>query len=235
MELRGLEARSAYIRELIRGGLVVSCQALENEPLHGPFFMAALAYAAEQGGAAGIRANSPPDLRAIRRVITLPLIGLWKVNYPGSDVYLTPTFAEAAAVAAAGADVVALDGTARSRPDGTDLVTLIRRVRDELERPVLADVSTLEEGLTAVEAGADFVSTALAGYTPYSRQLAGPDLELVAELAERVSVPVLAEGRLWTPEEGREALSRGAHAVVVGAAITRPQQITTRFAAALKG
>lgn len=230
-DLTGLVAR-------LRGGLVVSCQALEAEPLHGPFFMAALAYAAERGGAVGIRANSPEDLRAVRRITDLPLIGLWKVTYPNSDVYLTPTFTEAAAVADAGADVIAVDATARPRPDRRDLAALIRLIREELGRPVLADVSTLAEGVAAATAGADLVSTALAGYTPYSRQMEGPDLDLVASLAAGLPVPVLAEGRIWTPEEAQAAIARGAHAVVVGGAITRPQQITQRFTralAALKG
>jgi N-acylglucosamine-6-phosphate 2-epimerase len=219
--------------ERIRGGLVVSCQALETEPLHGPFFMAALAYAAERGGAVGIRANSPEDLQAVRRITTLPLIGLWKVSYPNSEVYLTPTFTEAVAVAGAGAEVIAVDATARPRPDRRDLSTLIRSIREELGRPVLADVSTLEEGVAAAAAGADLISTALAGYTVYSRQMEGPDLDLVADLASRLPVPVLAEGRIWTPEEAQDAIARGAHAVVVGGAITRPQQITQRFVTAL--
>lgn len=237
----GSDRLGAGLQELVervRGGLIVSCQALETEPLHGPFFMAALAYAAERGGAVGIRANSPEDLFAVRRITALPLIGLWKVNYPNSEVYLTPTFAEAAAVADAGAEVIAIDATDRPRPDRRDVATLIRLIREELGRPVLADVSTLAEGEAAAEAGADLVSTALAGYTAYSRQMEGPDLDLVADLASRLPVPVLAEGRIWTPEQAKAALAWGAHAVVVGGAITRPQQITQRFVtalAALKG
>ncbi|MGE5508039.1 MAG: N-acetylmannosamine-6-phosphate 2-epimerase [Chitinophagales bacterium] len=233
MESCKLGSQTSEFLARTRGGLIVSCQALEHEPLHGPFFMAAMAYAAEGGGAVGIRANSPEDLRAIRRLTALPLIGLWKVTYPGHEVYLTPTLSEAAAVAGAGADVIAIDATGRPRPGGVSLPELIRLIHSDLGKPVLADVSTRAEGLAAAEAGADLVSTALAGYTAYSRHMEGPDLDLVSELAACLPVPVLAEGRIWTPEEAQKALTCGAHAIVVGGAITRPQQITQRFATAL--
>ncbi|MCX7670182.1 MAG: N-acetylmannosamine-6-phosphate 2-epimerase [Anaerolineae bacterium] len=215
----------------LRGGLIVSCQALPHEPLHGSAIMARMALAAWQGGAVGIRANTPEDIRAIRAAVPLPLIGIYKDG--DADVYITPTLEHARAVARAGADIVALDATGRPRPDGRTLAATIAALHAEFAVPVMADISTCEEGLAAVEAGADLVSTTLSGYTPYSPQRPEPDLALVAALAGRLAVPVIAEGRISTPALARAALEAGAFAVVVGAAITRPQWITAQFAAAL--
>ena len=219
------------ISERLRGGLIVSCQALDDEPLHGAEIMARMALAAWQGGAVGIRANGPEDIRAIRAVVPLPLIGLYKDGTVG--VYITPTFDHARAVADAGADIVALDATLRPRPKGERLAAIIAAIHAECGKPVLADISTVDEGLAAVVAGADLVSTTLSGYTPYSPQQEGPDLDLVRALAARLAVPVIAEGRIRTPAEARAALDAGAFAVVVGGAITRPQIITASFVAGL--
>lgn len=217
----------------MKGGLIVSCQALPNEPLHGSEIMARMAIAAKMGGAVGIRANTPSDIAAIRAAVDLPIIGLWKVELAGFDVYITPRVADAKAVADSGADIIAVDATARPHPDG-DTSTFIRMVREATGRAVLADISTEEEGLAAQAAGADMVSTTMSGYTPYSPQREGPDQDLVRRLAKRLTVPVIAEGRIATPEEARAVLDAGAFAVVVGGAITRPQQITARFARALR-
>ncbi len=224
---------SEFAQEL-KGGLIVSCQALAGEALFGADIMARMAQAAIAGGAVGIRAGTPPDIAAIRAVSTLPLIGLWKVDTLGFDVYITPSVLHAQAVAGAGADIVAVDATARPRPEGGTAGEFIRMVRQATGRDVLADVSTLDEGIAAQEAGAAFVSTTMSGYTPYSPQQTGPDIDLVRALAARLQVPVIAEGRIATPEQARAALEAGAWAVVVGGAITRPQQITARFAASLK-
>ncbi len=218
----------------LRGGLIVSCQALPGEPLFGADIMARLAIAASAGGAVGIRANSPADIAAIRAACDLPLIGLSKVDVPSFDVYITPTLADAQAVASAGADVIALDATARPHPEGLT-ADFIRRVRAETGLPVLADISTEDEALEAQDAGADFVSTTMSGYTSYSPQTGEPDLDLIRRLAPLLSVPLIAEGRIATPEQARAALDAGAWAVVVGGAITRPQQITERFLRAIKG
>ena len=215
----------------MRGGLIVSCQALPDEPLHGAAIMARMALAALQGGAAGIRANGPADIAAIKASVALPLIGLYKDGAEG--VYITPTLDHARAVAAAGADIVALDATGRPRPDGRTLTQVIAAIHDELGKPVLADVSTFDEGLAAVAAGADLVATTLSGYTPYSPQQPGPDLDLLADLVARLPVPVIAEGRIHTPDQARAALTAGAFAVVVGGAITRPQWITAQFVRSL--
>jgi len=213
------------------GGLIVSCQALHDEPLHGAQIMAQMALAAQQGGAVGIRANSPADIAAIKALVALPLIGLYKDGTEG--VYITPTFTHARMIAEAGADMIALDATPRPRPDGVALAQLIARIHYELGKPVLADVSTLEEALAAAELGADAVAPTLAGYTPYSDPARNP-LDLLREIVGASSIPVIAEGRIHTPEQARAALDAGAYAVVVGSAITRPQVITARFAAALK-
>ena len=219
--------------EQVRGGLIVSCQALPHEPLHGAAIMARMALAAQEGGAVAIRANTPEDIAAIRAAVALPIIGLYKVMMPGYDVYITPTLASAQAVAAAGADVIAVDATRRPRPEFAHLADFFAAVRAATGCLILADVSTTDEGLAAEAAGADLVSTTMSGYTPYSPHLPGPDLAIVRELAGRLQVPLLAEGRYHTPEQVRMALEAGAAAVVVGGAITRPQEITRRFVAAL--
>ncbi len=212
--------------------LVVSCQARADNPLHGPAFMAAMAMAAEQGGAHGLRANGAADIRAIRAASRLPIIGIDKAWTDGFDVYITPDLAAARRVAEAGADIIALDATPRRRP-GEPLSALIPRIRRELGKPVFADVSTLDEGIAAAGLGADIVATTLSGYTAESGPAAGPDLDLVEALAQAVDVPVAAEGRFWSPEQVAEAFRRGAALVVIGTAITNPREITRRFAAAV--
>lgn len=215
-------------------GLIVSCQARVDNPLHGPVHMAAMARAAEAGGAAGLRANGADDVAAIRAASTLPIIGIAKRWTDGFEVYITPSFADASAIAAAGADWIALDATPRRR-DGEPVAALIARIRRELGRPVFADVSTVEEGVAAARAGADAVATTLAGYTPHSRKTSGPDFELIRELVAAIAVPVVAEGRFWSPDEVAQAFALGARAVVVGTAITNPREITRRFARAVPG
>jgi N-acylglucosamine-6-phosphate 2-epimerase len=216
----------------LHGGLVVSCQAAPGDPLHGPVFMAALARAAVLGGAVGIRANGPADIQAVRRAVDVPVIGLWKDGTEG--VYITPTVRHARAVIDAEAQIVAIDATSRPRPDRSTVPEVIEGLRRTHRCLVMADVSTLNEGVVAVSSGADLVATTLSGYTPYSPQRPGPDLELVAALAARVEVPIVAEGRIGTPQQARAALDAGAWTVVVGGAITRPQLITARFVAALQ-
>ncbi len=223
-------ARSATLRNL-RGGLVVSCQALPGEPLHGPRFMARMALAAVRGGAVGIRANGPADIRAIRCTVNVPIIGLWKGGSRGLSI--TPTFRHAAAVARAGADLVALDATQDPRPDGISLSETIARLHGEFGVGVVADVGDFRTGLAAEAAGADAVATTLSGYLTSRPPPPGPDLQLVRRLAAHLHTPVIAEGRFATPDQARRALASGALAVVVGAAITRPQTITSRFVAAI--
>ncbi|MGE5653542.1 MAG: N-acetylmannosamine-6-phosphate 2-epimerase [Bacillota bacterium] len=216
----------------LKGGLIVSCQARANQPFNSPVFLAEMAKAAHLGGAIGIRANGPDNVAAIREVVDLPILGINKITYPGSDVYITPTLRSAKAVADAGSHIIAIDGTTRPRPEGWTLVELIAAIKRECQLPVMADISTYEEGEAAAAAGADLVATTLSGYTPYSPKLDGPDLELVKRLATDLTIPVIAEGRINTPEQVAQCFAVGAFAVVVGRAITMPHEITRRFAQA---
>lgn len=228
-----MSAASGGVIEAIRGGLVVSCQAPPGDPLRPAEHIDAIARSVAAGAAVrGLRVQGLDDIRAVSSSVRLPLIGLWKDGADG--VFITPTAAHAVAVADAGSAIVAADATARPRPDGRTLGETIDAVHD---RGVLfmADVSTFEEGVVAAERGADLVSTTLSGYTSYSRPGPAPDIELVAELAAKIEIPVVAEGRLRTPEDARAAMDAGAWAVVVGGAITSPSAIATRFVDALGG
>lgn len=216
------------IRDL-HHGLIVSCQAKPGSPLRNSQVQAAMARAAEVGGAVGIRANGVEDIRAIRQLVKLPIIGINKITHDGYDVFITPTLESARQVAAAGADIIAMDATLRNRPDGLSTAQAIKQYKSELGKLIMADISTLEEGLAAVEAGADIVATTLSGYTSYSRQQEAPDFLLIAELAARTATPIIAEGRMVTPEDARRALEMGAHAVVIGTAITAIDWVTQHY------
>lgn len=213
-------------------GLIVSCQALEDEPLHGGDTMKKMAIAAQMSGAVGIRTNGVNDIRSIKSAIDLPVIGLIKRNMPGSDVYITPTLEEVQAIIEAGADIVALDVT--DREGRLEQVSKLIEYAHQAGTAVMADISTFEEGLAAERLGADYIGTTLSGYTPYSLQQKGPDFELIRRLSASVGVPVIAEGRIWKPEEAVQAMKAGASFVVVGSAITRPQLITLRYVEALR-
>lgn len=206
----------------IEGGLVVSCQALEDEPLHSAEIMARMAEAAMIGGAVGIRCNGVEDTKAIRAKVDLPVIGLWKVGREG--VYITPTADHALSIIDAGAEMVALDAT-KMRANLESDVLAIHKVGGL----VMADISTYEEALMAADVGVDCISTTLSGYTEWSPRQEAPDFDLVNRLSNRLSIPVIAEGRINTPELLEEAFAVGAFAVVVGSAITRPQWITSNF------
>jgi N-acylglucosamine-6-phosphate 2-epimerase len=223
-----LEKLPALLMQL-HGGLIVSCQAEVDEPMHGSEHMAAMAVAAERAGAIGIRANTPVDIAAIRRAVALPIIGIYKLDIPGYAVRITPTLAAALLVARAGADIIAIDATRRPHPDGVSLNDRIAWIHSCTNCPVMADISTYSEGLMAQEAGADLVSTTLSGYTDESPTQECPDFELLKSLAANLKVPLIGEGRIATPEQAARALDLGAFAVVVGSAITRPQWITHQF------
>ncbi|MDP2856989.1 MAG: N-acetylmannosamine-6-phosphate 2-epimerase [Bacillota bacterium] len=219
--------------EKIRGGLVVSCQAREDNPLYGPVFMAAMAVAAERAGAVGIRANRPDDVAAIRARVNLPIIGIYKKKVDGVEI-ITPDFELAREIVAAGADIVAISCARYQRPLDEALGELILRIKRDLKTPVMADVGTVEEGITAARLGADLVASTLQGYTPDTVWTVGPDVELLSRLVASQPCPVVAEGRYSRPEHVREALDRGAYAVVVGTAITNPMAITAGFVAATR-
>lgn len=223
--------------EQIKGKLVVSCQALENEPLHSPFIMAKMALAAAEGGAAGIRANSVADIKAIRQQVALPVIGLLKRDYPDSEVFITPTLREVEELIAAAPEMIALDATQRPRPGGETLAQLVAGIRARWPALLLmADIASVEEALIAEELGFDCVGTTLYGYTPQTKghTLPESDFALLKAVLAAVAIPVIAEGNVDTPERAARCLALGAHAVVVGGAITRPQQITRRFTDAIR-
>lgn len=227
---------SLSIIDLLKHGLIVSCQITgraglpdHENPLKGSALMAILAQAVVQGGAAGIRADGEKDIRAIRKVVSVPIIGIKKVDIPNCEVRITPTLEAARDVVESGADIVALDVTKRPHPKGLSGIELMQRVKREFGIPVMADISVLEEGIAAAEAGADIVGTTLSGYTPYSRYTEGPDLELVAQLSEKIEVPIIAEGRISSPEQARCALEVGAYAVCVGAMIINPKRIAEAY------
>lgn len=203
--------------------------------MHDPLIIAGMAKAAVAGGAAGLRINGEEDIRAVRRSINVPVIGIRKMSTSDSSVYITPTFEDARIVAEAGADIIALDATARPRRGGERLDDLIPKIKKALGRPVMADVATLEEGVHAAELGADLVATTLSGYTGAGTASDDPDLELVRTLVAAKRAPVVAEGRYHTPGQVREALRVGAFAVVVGRAITDPLMLTKAFVEATKG
>lgn len=213
----------------LRGSLIVSCQAFPGEPLYGPAHMVAMARSAVLGGAAAVRANGPDDVAGIAGSVEVPVIGLFKDDLPGIDVRITPTLEHALAIASAGADVVAIDATGRTRGDGLTLAETIEAIHVRARKPVLADVATLAEGLAAAAAGADAISTTLSGYTADSPAADGPDLVLVGGLVRELRIPIIAEGRIATTDHVVGALRAGAAAVVIGAAITRPQWITSRL------
>lgn len=217
----------------LKGNLIVSCQALETEPLHSSFIMSKMALAAKEGGAKGIRANSVADINAIKEEVDLPVIGIIKRDYPDSPVYITPTKQEVTELLTTEAEIIALDGTKQVRPHREQLADLVELIH-EGGRLAMADVSTLEEAIAAEKLGFDIVSTTLAGYTPYSKKTEEPDFDLLAEVVKSVKIPVIMEGHTYLPEHVTEALKIGAYSVVVGSIITRPQLITERYVKATK-
>ncbi|KIZ45856.1 N-acetylmannosamine-6-phosphate 2-epimerase [Raoultella ornithinolytica] len=221
----------------LKGKLIVSCQALDNEPLHSPFIMSRMAVAAEEGGAEGIRANSVADIAAIKQLVSLPVIGIIKRDYPDSEVFITATMKEVDELMSVGPELIALDATARPRPGGQRLDALVADIRAKYPSVLLmADISTAEEALTAQSLGFDCVGTTLYGYTAETEGHALPenDCGFLRDVLAAVNIPVVAEGNVETPTLAARCLELGAHTVVVGGAITRPQQITARFAAAIK-
>lgn len=217
----------------IKGKLVISCQALPGEPLHSPMIMGRMALAAKNAGAAGIRAQGVEDIIEIKQVTGLPVIGIIKRNYPDSEVFITATKKEVQELLATDCEMIALDTTIRPRPNGELLQDLLDQIH-AANRLAMADCSTVEEAKIAEEIGFDCVSTTLAGYTSYSTQTSGPDVELVKQLVKDCQIPVIAEGKIHTPEQLKEIMDLGVYSAVVGGAITRPQEIAQRFIAKLE-
>jgi N-acetylmannosamine-6-phosphate 2-epimerase/N-acetylmannosamine kinase len=216
----------------LRGKLVVSCQTGDNKAFRDPSCMARFARAAVDGGAAGIRANGPEEIEAIREAVSVPIIGILKIKQGDGKVLITPSFEAAQQLVDAGADLIALDCTCRGQRFGA--LERLKRIKEELGVPVLADIATLEEAQRAAEAGADAVLSTLRGYTAETSHVQAFDPPFIAQLVRAVRVPVIAEGRIHSPQEVHAALDAGAFAVIVGTAITRPELITRRFVSALK-
>lgn len=216
----------------LKGQLVVSAQAYPGEPMRDPHTTAQVAASAVIGGAAAIRVQGIADIQFTRAAVEVPVIGLWKDGHDG--VFITPTLRHALSCASAGAHIVAIDGTRRPRPDGLTLAETITGIHEQSNALVMADCGSLDDAIAAAEAGADLIGTTLAGYSGERPKTDGPDLELIAAIAAAdLGKPLIAEGRLHTPAQARQAMDAGAFAVVVGTAITHPASITGWFKDAL--
>lgn len=218
------------ILEQIKDGLIVSCQALEDEPLHDSYIMSRMAFAAKEGGAVGIRANTVEDIREIKKTVDLPIIGIIKKVYSDSDVYITPTIQEVDALYSEGVDVIAVDATNRLRPNGITFEEFFNEIRQKYpDQLFMADTSCFEEGKLALELGCDLIGTTMCGYTPYTKGETIPAFNLMKRYAEELNATVIAEGGIWYPEQLVKAYESGAFSCVIGTAITRPRDITRRF------
>lgn len=223
--------------EYLRGELIVSCQALPGEPLYREEggVMCLMAQAAKNAGVKAIRAQGIVDIKQIKEQTNLPVIGIIKKSYPGYATYITATMDEVDKLVEVGSDIIALDCTNRERGDGKTPSEFVKEIKEKYPNIVLmADISNLEEAIEAEKAGVDFVGTTMNGYTPYTTVSKKFDPSLVKEIVENVKIPVIAEGKIHEPKEAKAALEAGAHCMVVGGAITRPQEITSRFLAELK-
>ncbi len=218
------------ILDKIKGGLIVSCQALASEPLYDSYIMSKMALAAKLGGAVGIRANTVVDIKAIKEKVDLPLIGIIKQEYDDSDVYITPTMKEVDALVETGCEIIAIDATNRLRPNGETLEAFFTKVRKKYPNQLfMADTSCFDEGKKAEELGFNLIGTTMAGYTPYTKGTPLPDFNLMQRYVSELHTPVIAEGGIWVPEQLKKAIDIGVHSAVVGTAITRPRDITKHF------
>lgn len=220
----------------LKGQLIVSCQALPQEPLHSSFIMGRMARAAKEGGAAGIRANTKEDIKEIQEVTGLPIIGIVKRDYPDSAVYITPTMKEIKELMEVKPEIVAIDATGALRPGNVTLADFFHQIKEKYpEQKLMADCSTIEEALFADELGFDFIGTTMVGYTPQSKglKIEENDFEILRTILKKVKHPVIAEGNVNSPKKAKRVIELGSYAVVVGSSITRPQLITKGYAEAV--
>ena len=223
--------------EELRHKLIVSCQALPDEPLHSDFIMARMAVAAKEGGASGIRANSVVDIAAIQKAVDLPIIGIIKRDYEGADVYITANMKEVDELMTVRPNIIAIDATTSTRPNGESLKEFFQKAKEKYPDQLwMADCSTIDEMLTADQLGFDFIGTTLVGYTKQSQgdKIESNDFEIIRKALSKLSHPLIAEGNIDTPDKVHRVLELGAYSVVVGSAITRPQLITKKFVEATK-
>lgn len=218
------------VLQRVKKGLIVSCQALKTEPLYSSYIMSRMAFAAKEGGAVGIRANTPEDIIEIKKTVDLPVIGLYKVDYDNSQIYITPTEKEIDLLMEAKPDIIAMDATNRMRPDGTTIETFFPKIRAKYpDMLFMADCSTYEDGVRAEKLGFDIVGTTLCGYTEETEGTEIPCFPMIKRLCADLKIPVIAEGGIWEREQLQEAFRCNAFAAVIGTAITRPRDITRRF------
>lgn len=221
----------------MKGKLIVSCQALPEEPLHSSFIMGRMALAAKEGGAFGIRANTKEDIREIQSQVDLPIIGIVKRDYEDSSIYITPTEKEVNELMEVQPEIIAVDATARLRPGGLSLADFFSSMKEKYPNQLwMADCSTVEEALYADSLGFDFIGTTMVGYTPQSKglRIEADDFMILRQIISKSKHPVIAEGNIDTPEKAKRVIELGAFCVVVGSIITRPQLITRAFTKALE-
>ncbi|NLB19541.1 MAG: N-acetylmannosamine-6-phosphate 2-epimerase [Clostridium sp.] len=223
------------ILKALEGEVIISCQALPEEPLHSSFIMGRMAYAAMLAGAKGIRANSVVDIREIKNTVDLPIIGIIKKVYGDNPVFITPTMAEIDALVEEGVEIIALDATRRIRPDGKTIEEVFPLIRKKYPNQMfMADCSSYEDASLASELGFDCLGSTLAGYTEDTKGAVLPDFTMVEKMVVNLDKPVIAEGGISTPEELKRIMDLKVHAAVVGSAITRPLEIAKRFISAVK-
>ena len=220
----------------LKGKLIVSCQALPNEPLHSSFIMGRMALAAQQGGASGIRANTKEDIAEIQQNVNLPIIGIVKRDYEDSVIYITPTMKEIDELMEVKPEIIAMDATISTRPGGKTLDDFFHEAKAKYPHQLfMADCSTVAEAVHADELGFDFIGTTMVGYTEQSKndKINADDFAILREIISKVKHKVIAEGNIDTPEKLKRVIELGAYCAVVGSIITRPQLITKKFATAL--
>ena len=220
--------------ELLKSSLIISCQAPSDSPLHDASIIAAIAQACVNQGAKGLRIDTPNHIKVVKKLMPdVPVIGLWKRIELDSEVYITPCVADAVAVSEAGADIIALDATARKRPNDEKVADIITYIHEKLGKLVMADIDTVENAIAASKVGADIIGTTLYGYTEETKAFTPPSFDFVTELLTKIDKPIICEGGIKTPEEAKKALELGCYSVVVGTAITGIDLLAQKFVKAV--